>query len=104
VDRASVGGPLHGHRGTVAALAFAPDGRSFYSTGNDGSLRRWPAPPAWADALCAKIGRNMSRQRWRERVSVEIAYICQCPGLPIAPDDPASAPPATETCPRSRQP
>ena len=32
----------------------------------------------------------MSRKQWREWVSLDIDYKCQCPGLPIPPDDPQS--------------
>jgi hypothetical protein len=40
----------------------------------------------------------MSRKQWRESVSAEIDYACQCAGLPIAPDD--GEPGATiEVCP-----
>lgn len=96
-----VGGPLLGHRGTVWSLAFAPDGRWFYSVGSDRTVRRWPAPPAWADLLCTKVGRNMSRRHWAERVSAEIGYTCQCPGLPIAADDAASAAAPADACPEA---
>jgi hypothetical protein len=40
----------------------------------------------------------MSRKEWREWVSPDIKYECQCPGLPIAPDDPKSTA-RPEMCP-----
>ena len=56
------------------------------TVGDDGTLRLWPAPQAWADRLCGKLVRNMSRLQWREWVSSEIPYTCQCPELPLTPD------------------
>lgn len=49
---------------------------------------------AWADALCAKLQRNMSHDEWRARVSPDIPYITQCDGLPV-PAQPAD--PGKET-------
>jgi hypothetical protein len=56
----------------------------------DNTLRLWPAPKIWPNLLCAKITRNMTRKEWREHVSPDIPYTCQCPGLPIPPDNPYS--------------
>ncbi len=55
-------------------------------------------PKAWPDELCAKLTRNMSRKQWREWVSADIPYTCQCPGLPIPPDDPNTKA-SPELCP-----
>jgi hypothetical protein len=54
-------------------------------------------PKAWPDELCKKLTRNMSRKEWREWVSPEIPYTCQCAGLPIPADD-GSISPSAETC------
>ncbi len=43
-------------------------------------------PSYGADALCAKLPRNMKRAEWRQWVSPNIDYILQCPNLP-APTD-----------------
>jgi hypothetical protein len=48
--------------------------------------RLWPVLDGWADALCKKLPRNLSRKEWRDWVSADIDYIEQCPGLPIPPD------------------
>jgi WD40 repeat protein len=84
----AVGTPLEGHRGTVASITFSPDGKQLVSTSDDDTIRVWPAPQTWADVLCAKLTRNMSRAEWRLWVSTEIEYTVQCPGLPIPPDTP----------------
>ena len=82
----------------VNSVAFSPDGRRIFSGSGDTTLRVWPAPVVWPDELCAKLTRNMSRKQWREWVSPQIDDTCQCPGLPIAPDDPESVS-RPERCP-----
>ncbi len=79
-------------------VAFSPDGKRIVSGSEDMTLRLWLAPKTWPDELCAKLTRNMSRKEWRELVSPEINYVCQCPGLPITPDEPTSSA-KTELCP-----
>jgi WD40 repeat protein len=91
-------GVLLKHGRAVRSVAFSPDGTRIVSGGDERSLRLWPAPKAWPDELCAKLTRNMSRKQWREWVSPEIPYTCQCPGLPIPPDDPNSTA-KPELCP-----
>ena len=83
----SIGLPITGHTGEVASIAYSSDGRYLVSGGEDNTLRLWPGPAAWPGELCTKLTRNMSRKQWREWVSPEIEYACQCAGLPIAPDD-----------------
>ena len=60
---------------------------SIVSAAVDKTVRRWPAPKAWAGALCSKVTRNLSDKEWREWISPEIPYECQCSGLPIPVDD-----------------
>ena len=93
-----IGPPLMGHESAVWNVAFSPDGKRIVSSSKDTTLRLWPAPKVWPDLLCDKITRNMRRREWRDWVSPDIDYVCQCPGLPIAPDDPASDA-APEMCP-----
>jgi WD40 repeat protein len=82
-----LGPTLEGHTGSLTAVAFSRDGLSIVSAATDNTVRRWPAPKAWADVLCSKITRNLSDKEWREWVSSEIPYECQCSGLPIPADD-----------------
>lgn len=81
-----IGEPLSGHDDAVHTVAFSPDGKSIASGGEDKRLRVWPVLEGWADQLCAKLPRNMSRKEWREWVSPDIDYIVQCPGKPIPAD------------------
>jgi WD40 repeat protein len=82
-----LGAPLQGHEAAATSVAFSPDGLQLVSGDEDGTLRVWPGPKAWSGALCAKLSRNMSPRQWREWVSAAQPYVCQCPGLPIPPDD-----------------
>lgn len=74
--------------------SLSDDGRGILSESEDGSLRCWPAPEAWAQELCAKLTRNLSPDPWQQWVSADVACESQCPGLPIAFDgiDPNAAP------------
>jgi len=74
---------------SVDYVAFSPNNRNVvYKAGSIGLLDVFEG---WADALCSKLGRNMSHKEWREWVSPDIGYeekYKQCPGLPIPPDEP----------------
>lgn len=87
----SISVPIQGHQTSITSIAYSPDGLRIVSGGADTTLRLWPAPAVFPNELCAKLTRNMSRKHWREYVGTEIEYTCQCPGLPIAPDEPESA-------------
>ena len=83
---AALGEPLRGHTGSVNSVAFSPDGKRLVSGGDNGTVRIWPVLDAWADALCSKLPRNMSRDEWRRWVG-DLPYRRQCPNLPGPPDD-----------------
>jgi WD40 repeat protein len=89
VNGRPIGDPHGAHRRGVSAVVFSADGQRFLSATLDGAVRPWPAPDAWPGLMCAKLASNMSRQEWHRWVSVsaEIAYKCQCTGLPIAADE-----------------
>lgn len=86
----AIGPPLPGHGNRVLSVTFSPDGTQIVSGSSDHTLRLWPAPKVWPERLCDKLTRNMRRSEWREWVSLDIDYVCQCPSLPIPPDNPAS--------------
>ena len=91
VEHLLIGARFRGHENAkeMRAVALAPDG-SFFVTTDGSKILVWPGPYHWADIVCKKLVLNMSDKKWREWVSPAIPYIEQCPGLPVAPDDPAS--------------
>lgn len=91
-----IGAPLQADKVLIEHIAFNSDGSRIVSHGWEG-LRVWPGPKLWADELCKKLTRNMSRKQWHEWVSTEIPYACQCSGLPI-PDEGSAITASSETC------
>jgi len=77
----------------VSTLGVRSDGLIAASADTDGTLRLWRMPRAAAAAACDVLTRNMSLKRWRDSVSPQIEYRCQCGALPIAADDPAAVTP-----------
>ncbi|MGH9264401.1 MAG: WD40 repeat domain-containing protein, partial [Acidimicrobiales bacterium] len=55
---------LSPHGNDVRAVAFLPDDRAAVSTSNDGRVRIWPAPAAWADTACRLAGRDLRPEEW----------------------------------------
>ena len=63
-------------------VTFNQEGSLVGLTGT-GSVLLWPGPTMWAELLCSKLTRNVSRKQWQEWVSPEIDYQVQCAGLPV---------------------
>jgi WD40 repeat protein len=62
-DRSAVA-DLTGHTARIRGLAFTPDG-TLLSGGDDGRIIRWSLDPAAAiGAICARAGRDLTRQEW----------------------------------------
>jgi WD40 repeat protein len=96
-----IGAPLTGHDSGVHSVGFSLDGARIVSASEDGTLRQWPTDfEQWASLLCSKLTRNMSRADWKTWVSQSTPYRPQCPGLPIAPDPPTRAAPASAAASR----
>jgi hypothetical protein len=74
--------PLPAQEGPVFEVTFNQEG-SLVGLSGTGSMILWPEPTMWAELLCSKLTRNISRKQWQEWVSPEIDYRVQCPGLPI---------------------
>ena len=79
------GAPVRGHEAALSSVVFNADGKTLVSASEDATLRWWDAPDSWIDRICAKVARNLSRAQWQHWVG-DIAYVPQCPGLPIPPD------------------
>ena len=80
--------PHADNKGLHAFLTqFSPDGKHIVW---DNTLRLWDAFEGWADALCQKLGRNMTHPEWREWVSPDIAYRKVCLKFPEPSDEPTS--------------
>jgi WD40 repeat protein len=75
--------PLPARERPVFEVTFNQEG-SLVGLSGTGSVLLWPGPTMWADLLCSKLTRNISRKQWQEWVSPEIDYQVQCPGLPVA--------------------
>ncbi|MEV0591426.1 serine/threonine-protein kinase [Nonomuraea cavernae] len=63
----------------VPALAFSPDGALLHVVGRDGTVQELPVDPARAASeVCARAGRALTREEWREHVGADLAYQPVC--------------------------
>ncbi|MEQ1720483.1 MAG: hypothetical protein ABL887_05150, partial [Nitrosomonas sp.] len=85
-----IGQPFTVHEAYVLSVAFSPGGKRIVSASWDNTLWLWAVFEGWADALCQKLGRNMTPSEWREWVSPDIAYRKVCPKFPEPTDEPTS--------------
>jgi WD40 repeat protein len=85
-----LGSPLDNHTAPVSSVAFSSDGRTVVSASLDKAPRFSDAPSAWAERVCARVVRNLSRAEWTRHVG-EVDYVVQCPGYPCHPTDSESA-------------
>ena len=66
---------------------FSPDGKHIVSGSWDNTLRLWEIFEGWTDALCQKLGLNMTPSEWREWVSPDITYRKVCLKFPEPSDE-----------------
>ncbi|GGO69296.1 WD40 repeat domain-containing serine/threonine protein kinase [Nonomuraea cavernae] len=63
----------------VPALAFSPDGSLLHVAGRDGTVQELPVDPARAASeVCARAGRALTREEWREHVGADLPYQGVC--------------------------
>ncbi|MGW5265000.1 WD40 repeat domain-containing serine/threonine protein kinase [Microbispora sp. NPDC004025] len=61
--------------GPMPALAFTADGALLRVVGQDGAFQELPVDPAKAvPAVCARAGRPLAREEWREHVGTDPGY------------------------------
>ena len=48
----------------LRAVAFLPGDRSVVTASNDGKVKVWPAPAAWAETACRVAGRDLRPAEW----------------------------------------
>ncbi|MEN3535162.1 protein kinase [Microbispora sp. ZYX-F-249] len=66
--------------GRMPALAFTADGSFLRVVGHDGAFQELPVDPARAvPAVCARAGRPLAPQEWREHVGTDLGYQEVCP-------------------------
>ena len=74
---------LRDHGGWVWAVALSPDGGSVLSGGADRTVRvRWTRTAPHAEALCARITRNLTRDEWARYLPTGTTYEPPCSNRP----------------------
>ena len=77
-------GLLPGTGGYVYALAFGPDGQTLAAGGASQDINIWTSTDAMAGHVCAKVGRNLTEEEWRQFVGADVPYERTCPNVPAA--------------------
>jgi WD40 repeat protein/energy-coupling factor transporter ATP-binding protein EcfA2 len=73
---------LSDHKSWVWAVALSPDGGSVLSGGADRAVRvRWTRTAPHADALCARLTRNLTRGEWERFLPAGTPYEPTCSNL-----------------------
>jgi hypothetical protein len=74
---------LRDHAGWVWAVALSPDGGSVLSGGADRTVRvRWTHTAPYAEALCARLSRNLTQGEWEQYLPAGTPYEPTCSNLP----------------------
>jgi hypothetical protein len=72
----------------IREIAFLSDG-TFVTGSESGGLAVWKElmdPGSLAEAVCAKVGRNLTRAEWCQLIGPDIEYEPTCPDLPGDPN------------------
>ncbi|HYG40048.1 MAG TPA: High-affnity carbon uptake protein Hat/HatR [Cytophagales bacterium] len=66
----------------VWGISFSEDSRQIFAACKDNKVRIWPTTAAqFADKLCGKLARNMTRKEWDLLVAADIPYSSTCPAV-----------------------
>ncbi len=67
------------HGEPITEAHFSPDGQSLLTVSDD-KVKLWPADPEWPfQQLCARAGRNLSREEWRTFIGESEPWRPTCP-------------------------
>jgi WD40 repeat protein len=75
------------HGAPVTQASFSHDGQSLLTVSDD-NLKLWPADPEWLfQQLCARAGRNLSREEWRTFIGESEHWQATCPNWHVPDPD-----------------
>ena len=71
---------LDDHDDWVWFVEFSPDGEYLLAGCKNDVIKRWPMRPSTlSEGICAKVGRNLTKEEWIEFVGKDIPYRKTCP-------------------------